>query len=189
MDPGHDAPADDAVAASGVVADAAGAPGVVADAATDDAVAASGGADAHDEGPAPAGEFRVMSVETVLYDLGDASPHVHLMEQESPYRSLSIPVALTDAQAIHAALENVTGRRPSTHELLCEIVARLRCEVVAARIVRLDQGIYYAQLDLMTPQGVMYVDCRTSDALAVALRQPVVAPILCAAEVLAAVQS
>ncbi len=145
---------------------------------------------ASDEVVAPgAADFRVMSVESVVFDLGDPSPHVHLMEQEPPYRSLSIPVALPDAQAIHAALENVKGRRPTTHELLCEIVARLRCDVVAARIVRLDQGVYYAQLDLMAPAGVMHVDCRTSDALVVALRQPVVAPILCAEEVLVATQS
>jgi bifunctional DNase/RNase len=143
-----------------------------------------------DQGVTPdAGDYRVMSVETVLFDLSDPSPHVHLMEQELPYRGLSIPVALPDAQAIHAALENVRGRRPTTHELLCEIVARLRCDVVAARIVRLDQGVYHAQLDLMTPRGVMHVDCRTSDALVVALRQPVVAPILCAEEVLVAAQS
>ncbi len=145
--------------------------------------------DAGDDATSQSDGFRVMSVETVLFDLGDPSPHVHLMEQELPYRSLSIPVALPDAQAIHAALENVRGRRPSTHELLCEIVARLRCDVVAARIVRLDQGVYHAQLDLMSPRGVMHVDCRTSDAIVVALRQPVAAPILCAEEVLVAAYS
>ncbi|MGC8509914.1 MAG: bifunctional nuclease family protein [Acidimicrobiales bacterium] len=165
------------------------APAALAEEALGEAPASGASVESDRAVAADAGHYRVMSVETVVFDLSDPSPHVHLMEQELPYRSLSIPVALPDAQAIHAALENVRGRRPTTHELLCEIVARLRCDVVAARIVRLDQGVYHAQLDLMTPRGVMHVDCRTSDALVVALRQPVVAPILCAEEVLEAVQS
>ena len=39
---------------------------------------------------------------------------------------------------------------------------------------------------LMTPRGRRVIDCRVSDALILALRQPVVAPVLCEAEVLSA---
>ena len=60
--------------------------------------------------------FNVMSVESVLYDLSDSSPLVHLIEEDSPYRYLAIPIALTEAVALHNALDKIDGRRPATHE-------------------------------------------------------------------------
>jgi bifunctional DNase/RNase len=128
--------------------------------------------------------FRVMNVESVLFDLSDASPLAHLMEAESPFRYLAIPLAVPDAIALQNAHRALEGRRPSTSELMTTILARLQAEVIAARIVRYDQGIFYAELDLMTPRGREVFDCRTSDALTLALRQRVPAPILCAEEVL-----
>lgn len=129
--------------------------------------------------------FRVMSVSSVLYDLGDASPQIHLMETEAPYRHLTIAVALVDAQALHHAMTGVKGVRPTTHELASSIIARLQADIIAARIVRHDDGVFYAELDLMTPRGRQRLDCRTSDALVLALRQAVPAPILCDDDVLA----
>lgn len=138
--------------------------------------------------PGPsAPQFRVMSAETVTFDLADPSPLVHLMETEPPYRSLSIPIALPEAQALEMALAGRSGRRPGTHELASTLLKRLRADVVAARIVRVEGGVYFAELDVMGPAGHEVVDCRTSDAIILALRQSVAAPILCAAEVLDAV--
>ncbi len=142
-------------------------------------------APAAEETPA-APVFRVMSFESVLYDLADPSPFVHLQEAESPFRYLAIPVATVDAIAVHAAHIQVTGRRPTTHELLAAALARARVDVIAARIVRYEGGVFFAELDLMTPHGREVLDCRASDALALALRQSVPAPILCAEEVLQA---
>ncbi len=130
--------------------------------------------------------FRVMNVETVTFDLADPSPLVHLMEAEAPFRYLAIPLALSDAVAMHQAVSAIEGRRPGTHELLADILRRVQVDVIAARIVRLDGGVYYAQLDLMTTRGPELFDCRTSDAITLALRQNVPAPVLCSEEVLAA---
>jgi bifunctional DNase/RNase len=139
-----------------------------------------------DDEPAPYEEvpFRVMHLESVLYDLTDPSPLVHLLEAESPYRYLVIPVALADAIAIQHAHSAIEGRRPSTHELMNAVMTRLGTEVIAARIVRYEEGVFYAELDLMTPKGRQVFDCRTSDAISMALRQNSPAPILCSEEVL-----
>jgi bifunctional DNase/RNase len=130
--------------------------------------------------------FRVMHLESVLYDLTDPSPMVHLLEAESPFRYVVIPLALADAMALQHAHSAIEGRRPSTHELMTTILTRLQVEVIAARIVRYDGGVFYAELDLMTPKGRETFDCRTSDALSMALRQSVPAPILCSEDVLRA---
>jgi len=131
-------------------------------------------------------KFNVMSVESVLFDLSDSSPMVHLIEEETPYRYLAIPIALAEAFALHNALDKIDGRRPGTHELMAEVLRRLSADIVAARITRYDAGVFYAELDLMTPRGHEVFDCRTSDALILATRQGVRAPVLCAESVLQA---
>ena len=131
-------------------------------------------------------KFNVMSIESVLFDLSDSSPLVHLIEEETPYRYLAIPIALTEAVALHNALDKIDGRRPGTHEVMAEVLRRLNADIVAARITRYDGGVFYAELDLMTPRGREVFDCRTSDALILATRQGVRAPVLCAESVLQA---
>ena len=131
-------------------------------------------------------KFNVMSVESVLFDLSDSSPLVHLIEDETPYRYLAIPIALAEAVALHNALDKIDGRRPGTHEVMAEVLRRLNADIVAARITRYDSGVFYAELDLMTPRVHEVFDCRTSDALILATRQGVRAPVLCAESVLQA---
>jgi bifunctional DNase/RNase len=129
--------------------------------------------------------FRVMTVGSVRFDLGTPSPQIHLVEEESPYRNVSISVALADAQSLHNALIGAVGVRPSTHELTSTIIAQLRADIIAVRILRNEGGVFYSELDLMTPSGRERFDCRTSDGVILAIRQAVAAPILCAEEVLA----
>ena len=129
--------------------------------------------------------FKVMNVESVLFDLSDRSPIIHLVEAEAPYRYLPIPIALADAQSLHNALLGTAGRRPSTHELVSGMLARLNCDVIAVRIVRYDEGVFIAELDVMSPRGREIFDARPSDAIILATRQMVPAPVLCAEAVFA----
>jgi bifunctional DNase/RNase len=129
-------------------------------------------------------KFTVMTVGSVRFDLGAPSPQVHLMEEGSPYRNVSISVALAEAQALHNALIGAVGVRPSTHELTSSIIAHLKADVIALRIVRHENGVFYSELDLMTAHGRETFDCRTSDGLILAVRQVVAAPILCAETVM-----
>jgi len=129
-------------------------------------------------------QFNLMSVESVLYDLSDTSPLVHLTESDTPYRYLAIPIALPEAIALHNALDKIDGRRPGTHEVMSKILQQLKADIVAARITRFENGVFYAELDVMSPSGHDVFDCRTSDALILATRQSVRAPILCAESVL-----
>ena len=131
-------------------------------------------------------KFNVMSIESVLFDLSHSSPLVHLIEEDTPYRYIAIPIELVEAVALHNALDKIDGRRPGTHEVMAEVLRRLNADIVAARIIRYDAGVFYAELDLMTSRGHEIFDCRTSDALILATRQGVRAPVLCAESVLQA---
>ncbi len=128
--------------------------------------------------------YRVMNVEEVIFDLADVSPVIRLAENEPPHRRIEIPIALLDAQAIHGVLSGKSQPRPGTGELLSGVLQRLNATVIDVRIVRYELNIYFAELDVMTQTGRESFDCRTSDGIALALRQRVPAPILCAEGIL-----
>ena len=124
-----------------------------------------------------------MSIESVLYDLSDSSPLVHLIEEESP-----VPVPGDSDRAGRGgrpAQRPRQDRRTTSRHSRGDVggPARLNADIVAARITRYDGGVFYAELDLMTPRGREIFDCRTSDALILATRQGVRAPVLCAESV------
>jgi bifunctional DNase/RNase len=129
--------------------------------------------------------FRVVQVLDVTYDYLGATATVVLREAEDARRHLSIPVALADATTIHHAWKHIMGRRPTTNELVSVILQEMQADVIAARIVRNEGGVYYAELDVMTTKGRRVFDCRPSDAIAFGLRQPVPAPLLVAEVILA----
>ncbi len=124
--------------------------------------------------------FRVVQVDQVAYDFSRALATVVLREAEGARRTLTLPVAVQDASAIHLAQQHVAGRRPATNELMISILQELHADVIAARIVREADGVYIGELDLMTTRGRHVFDCRPSDAIALALRQVVPAPLLVA---------
>lgn len=137
------------------------------------------------ETAAPTIDFRVVQVTHVLHDFAMTTSSVTLREAEGQRREITIPVALPDATTIYQAWHHLTGRRPTSNELTGLILQEVHADVIAARIVRVEGGVYFAELDLMTTRGRRVFDCRPSDAIAVALRQGVPAPLLVAEEVLA----
>lgn len=122
--------------------------------------------------------FRLVTIDDVRYDFSMNTAFVLLRETEGEGRSFALPVALTDAGALYNAWHLHVGRRPATSELMAAVLQELQSDIVAVRIVRYEAGIFFAELDLMTHRGRRVFDCRPSDALSLALRQPGGAPLL-----------
>jgi len=130
--------------------------------------------------------WRLVAVEDVGLALPGTYPDVVLRELEAPRRRLRIPVGLPEGSAIAYAWRRLVPPRPLTHDLLCDLLQRHDVTVLAARITAVEQGVFHAELDTSGRMGRQVVPCRSSDALAVALRQRPVAPVLVAEWVLAA---
>jgi bifunctional DNase/RNase len=92
---------------------------------------------------------------------------------------LPIWIGPNEAAAIAMAQQGVAAPRPLTHDLFVATLLQLGTPLLCVRITRLEEGVFFAELDL---QG-QSVDARPSDAIALALRAGV--PILLADEVLA----
>ncbi len=85
-------------------------------------------------------------------------------------RRLPIVIGGFEAQAIAVAMENMTPNRPLTHDLFKNAFDGFNIEVKEIVINNLLDGIFYAQLVCEGPLGVVEVDSRTSDAIAMAVR-------------------
>jgi bifunctional DNase/RNase len=152
------------------------------------------------DGPAPAGEtqpaganepesaapaapaagepFSVVRVTGIEVQL--PSPHavVVLAEVDEPHRSLAIPVGLPEATGLAHAWRALATARPLTHELFTDVLVRLGATVEVVRLLGRRAGVVLAELELSSPRGREFVPCRPSDALTLALRQKVPAPLL-----------
>ncbi len=152
-----------------VASDRAPEDGVVSDRAPEDGVASDS---------APVGDFRLALVSAVKVDLPNQHPTVVLRETESPRRQLSFSVGLQDGVVLSHAMRRIPTPRPLTHELLSGILQGFDIDIVAVRLVGRQGAIYFAELDLRGRTGRSVHSCRPSDALTIALHQPVPVPIL-----------
>jgi len=83
-----------------------------------------------------------------------------------------IPIVIGPAEAfaINQGLEGHKSPRPMTHDLLKNIVEALNTKVDRIVINDLRDETYYARIYLKTKDGVLEVDSRPSDAIALHVR-------------------
>lgn len=133
-------------------------------------------------------ECKVINVYEVCYETSDPEPRTDkatfVLLRDGSGRDLRIFVLPDVAYAMHLALEDRAPERPFTHDLMKTIVERLGGRLDHITIDDLWQDTYYARITLNTSEGDLEIDCRPSDAIALALRFG--APIYVAEAVLAA---
>ena len=95
---------------------------------------------------------------------------------------LPVWVGAMEAMAISLVLNNENLPRPLTHDLFLMTLKAFKAELRRVEINDLREGTFYAVLVLYGPEGRTRVDCRPSDAIALAMRAG--APILVEEEVL-----
>jgi bifunctional DNase/RNase len=116
-----------------------------------------------------------------------AQSPVLILKDEARDLALPIWIGPVEAMAISLALNAVETPRPMTHDLLVRVVDGLGGVVMAVEVVALREGTFFAEI--LVAQGelgaeeIRRIDCRPSDAIALAVRAGV--PIRVAESVLA----
>ncbi len=106
-----------------------------------------------------------------------------LVLRDGRRRALAIPIGIFEASAIDRILKGARSERPLTHDLLSAVIAALGARLLRVEIDARRGDIFYAKLRLRDEKGgERAVDCRPSDAVALALREE--APIYVAEDVL-----
>ncbi len=110
-----------------------------------------------------------MVIDSLRVSLEDYK-HVLILKEKEGKRSLPIFVGSWEAEAIAVKLQNVPAPRPTAHDLLCKVVGALGFTVKSVTLDRLQEETYYAELALTSHDKSCQLDCRPSDAVAVAIR-------------------
>jgi bifunctional DNase/RNase len=95
---------------------------------------------------------------------------VVILKERGAERYLPIWIGSPEADAIAVRLQDVSVPRPLTHDLLGSVINTLGAEVDRVVVTDLNADTFYAKLVLRTPNGESLVDCRPSDAIAIAVR-------------------
>lgn len=94
---------------------------------------------------------------------------VMLKEMDSE-RQLPIWIGPCEADAITIELQDVKVARPVTHDLLKNVISEMGGKVSHVLIKALSDGVFYASLFVDIKGNLHEVDCRSSDAIALAVR-------------------
>lgn len=110
-----------------------------------------------------------MKVAGIVLNAASRSPMI-LLKDSSERRALPIFIGQDQADAIIKALEGQRPSRPLTHDLIANIFDD--CNIKLERIIihSLTDDIFYAVLCLDLNGVKKEIDCRPSDAVAIAIR-------------------
>ena len=104
---------------------------------------------------------------------------LHEVEGE---QSFPIVIGIFEATSIDRRVKKMESPRPLTHDLVASVVEQLGGELQDICINELREHTYYAQLRIRQNGELVHVDCRPSDAIALAVTARV--PIYVAEEVI-----
>ncbi len=104
-----------------------------------------------------------------------SSPQVIVLREKEGGRSFMVHIGLFEALAINRQIHGEMMPRPMTHDLMMSIIESLDARILKVAVSDLledDQGngTFYGFMVLSRDNVEMVIDCRPSDAIAMAVR-------------------
>jgi bifunctional DNase/RNase len=128
----------------------------------------------------------MVEVELVKIVIRDTSEQQYIfLKEKSGERVFPIVIGYFEASAIDRHVRGVGTPRPMTHDLLSNVVEALGARILRVVVNRLHENTFYARLYVQQDESEVDIDCRPSDAIALAVQSE--SPIYVAEEVLEAV--
>ncbi len=110
-----------------------------------------------------------VEVASLGLDKASGTPVV-ILKETGGERILPIWIGPGEASAIAMVLAGIEFSRPLTHDLLHAVVGEMGGEILRVQIHRVVDNTYYASLVVQRAAGIVAVDSRPSDSVALALR-------------------
>ncbi len=117
-------------------------------------------------------QMREMMIDSIRVSLTDYQRVVILRVKDTD-RYLPIWIGPNEADAIAVKLQDVAVSRPLTHDLLGSVIDTLGASVSSIVVSELSNDTFYAKIVLGVNGSSVEVDCRPSDAIALAVRSEV----------------
>lgn len=109
-----------------------------------------------------------MTIEGVGFD--HLRQTVVVLKDWEGQKLLPIWIGPAEARSIALEMEGATPSRPGPHDLLMACIQESGGRITRVVINDLQDATFYATVDIDTPKGLIHVDARPSDAIALAVR-------------------
>lgn len=113
--------------------------------------------------------------------------YVVILRERDGRRLLPIWIGQPEAESIVMQMNQFKRERPLTHDLCKSLIVGLGGTLRRVSITRVQKGTYYAEMQIDGPNGMIEIDARPSDSIAIALRLD--APIFAPAMLLTAIEA
>ncbi len=113
-------------------------------------------------------DYQIIELREVIGDASD-DPAKGSDEQSELGRSFPIVIGLPEAQAIERRLKGISIKRPQTHDLLANVIEKLGGTLESITINDLQEGTFFATLDVRRDGELLRIDSRPSDAIALGI--------------------
>ncbi len=101
---------------------------------------------------------------------GSSNTYVVVLRETDGERVLPIWIGQAEAESILLQINSVPRERPLTHDLCKTLILGLGGELRRVHITRVTNGTYFAEMHIARAEGLVTIDARPSDSIAVALR-------------------
>ncbi|HEY2853165.1 MAG TPA: bifunctional nuclease family protein [Gemmatimonadaceae bacterium] len=128
-------------------------------------------------------------VEVVVARLGldsTTQSYVLVLQEKGGTRLLPIWIGQPEAESIVMQIHNIKRVRPLTHDLCKNLIQGLSGTLRRVQITRVEKNTYYAELHIQHGEGMVQIDARPSDSIAIALRLQ--APIFASESLLSSIE-
>jgi bifunctional DNase/RNase len=96
--------------------------------------------------------------------------YVVILKEKSGNRLLPIWIGQPEAESIVIEINRIKRDRPLTHDLCKSLIIGLGGTLRRVNITKVQDRTYFAELHIAGRDGIVHVDARPSDSIAVALR-------------------
>ena len=113
-----------------------------------------------------------------------SSSYVVILQEKGGSRLLPIWIGQPEAESIVIEMNHIKRERPLTHDLCKNLIVGMGGTLRRVHITKVQNRTFFAELHVAMPNGMVQVDARPSDSIAIALR--FAAPIFAQASLLTA---
>ena len=111
-----------------------------------------------------------LKIQGITFNQIQTGAYALILAEEKGNRRVPIVIGTPEAQSIAISLENLRPPRPLTHDLFVSFIQAANITLKEVNICRYEEGIFYSELIFSGGVKDIFLDARTSDAIALAIR-------------------
>lgn len=111
-----------------------------------------------------------MSIYGLQYSQTQTGAYALVLEEAEGSRRLPIVIGSHEAQSIAIEMENMSPSRPLTHDLFRSLAEGFQIDIQEVTIYKFKEGVFYGSILCSDGKNNIEIDCRPSDAIALAVR-------------------